>query len=55
MAEDYSKMSNELCYSELDIMGGGKSLFAKVECAYSTYITHIIPSMLSIGGIFCCV
>ena len=47
MAEDYSKMSNELYYSELDCMGGGNSQFAKAECAYSTYITHIIPSMLA--------
>ena len=39
MAEDYSKMSNELYYSELDCMGGGNSQFAKA------YLTNIIPSM----------
>ena len=43
---DYFDLSNELYYSELDLTGGGKFLFAKAECAYSAYIAHIIPSML---------
>ena len=41
MAEDYSKMSNELYYSELDVMGGGNFQFA------NAYLTNIIPSMLA--------
>ena len=45
MAEDYSKMSNELYYSELDCMGGGNFQFAKYNSAYSADITNIIPSM----------
>ena len=37
MAEDYSKMSNELYYSELDCMGGGVILNSQKQSA------HIAP------------
>ena len=39
MVFNYFDLSNELCYSELDIMGGGNSQFA------NAYLTNIIPSM----------